>query len=62
MAKWECPTPEEEEIIKELGFTPKYCMVSRPGEDQLVILNLRDHRTDKRETYLLLPEKRNNPK
>ena len=62
MAKWECPTPEEEGIIKELGLIPAYCMVSHPGEDQLVVLNLRDHRIDKRETYIRFPEKRKNPK
>ena len=62
MSKWECPTKEEAKIIEEQGLVPEYCMVSHPGEDQLVILNMRDHRIDKRETYLLLPEKRKNPK
>ena len=62
MSKWECATPEEMKIIKEQRLIPAHCMVSHPGEDQLVILNLRDHRIDKRETYVLLPEKRKNPK
>ena len=62
VAKWECPTLEEAEIIKGLGMVPAHCMVSHPGEDQMVILNLRDHRIDKRETYILLPQKQKNPK
>lgn len=62
MAKWECPTPEEMEIIRAQGLNPAHCMVSRPGEDQLVILNMRDHRIDKREIYIRLPEKQKNPK
>ena len=62
MSKWECATAEEVEIIKAHGLDPAHCMVSHPGEDQMVILNMRDHRTDKREIYIRLPEKRNNPK
>lgn len=56
MAKWVCATPEEVEIIKEQGLNPAHCVVSHPGEDLLVILDLRDHRIDKRETYVRLPE------
>lgn len=62
MGKWECATAEEVEIIKAQGLDPAHCVVSRPGENQLVILNMRDHSIDKRETYIRLPEKRNNPK
>ena len=62
MAKWECPTPEEVEIIKEQGLNPAHCVISRPGEGQLVILNWQDHRTGDRETYVRLPEKKKNPK
>lgn len=62
MSKWECATAEEVEIIKAQGLDPAHCMVSHPGENQLVILNMRDHRIDKRETYIRLPEKRKNPK
>lgn len=62
MAKWECPTPEEVEIIKAQGLNPKHCMVSHPGEEQLVILNMRDHRIDQRETYIRLSKKGQNPK
>lgn len=62
MAKWEVPTPEEKEIIRCLGRIPEHCVVSRPGEDQLVVLDWRDHRTEKRETCVRLPEKRKNPK
>ena len=62
MARWEVATPEEVEIIKAQGLNPAHCMVSHPGEDQLVILNWRDHRIDKRETYVRLPEKHKNPK
>ena len=62
MARWECPTPEEVEIIKAQGLDPAHCTVSHPGENQLVILNWRDHRIDKRETYIRLPEKRKIPK
>lgn len=62
MSKWECPTPEEVEIINAQGIDSEHCMVFHPGEDQLVILNMRDHRIDKRETYIRLPEKRKNPK
>ena len=58
MAKWECATPEEMEIIKSQGMDPRHCVVSHPGENQLVILNWLDHRTEKRETYVRLPEKR----
>ena len=62
MAKWEVPTPEEAEIIRSLGLNPEHCAVSHPGEEQLVIVNWRDHRIDKREHYVRLPEKRKNPK
>ena len=62
MAKWEVPTQEEKEIIRGLGLIPEHCAVSRPGENQLVIVNWRDHRIDKRETYVRLPEKQKNPK
>lgn len=62
MAKWECPTPEEVEIIKAKGLDPSHCIVSRPGDNQLVILDWRDHRTEERETYVRLPEKYKNPK
>ena len=61
MAKWETATPEEKEIIRQQGLNPAHCAVSHPGEGQLVILNWRDHRYDKRETYVRLPEKRQNP-
>lgn len=62
MSKWECATAEEVEIIKAQGFDPAHCMVSHPGENQLVILNMRDRRIDKREVYIRLPEKHKNPK
>lgn len=62
VAKWEVPTPEEVKIIHSLGLIPEHCAVSHPGENQLVIVNWRDHRIDKRETYVRLPEKRENPK
>ena len=62
MAKWECPTPEEVEIIKAQGLNPEHCTVSRPGDGQLVILDWQDHRTELRETYVRLPEKCKNPK
>ena len=60
MARWECPTPEEVEIIKEIGMDPTHCAVGHPGENQLVILNWRDHRVENRETYIRLPEKHKN--
>lgn len=62
MAKWEVPTQEEMETIRSLGLNPEHCAVSHPGEEQLVIVNWRDHRIDKREHYVRLPEKRKNPK
>ena len=62
VAKWEVPTPEEREIIQGLGKNPDRCVVSHPGENQLVVLDWRDHRIDKRETYVRLPEKRKIPK
>ena len=62
MAKWEVPTQDEKEIIRSLGLNPEHCAVSHPGEEQLVIVNWRDHRIDKRETYIRLPEKQKNPK
>lgn len=62
MARWDVATPEEVEIIKSQGLDPMHCAVSHPGENQLVILNWLDHRTEKRETYVRLPEKRQNPK
>lgn len=62
VAKWEVPTLEEVEIIRSLGLNPEHCAVSRPGENQLVIVNWRDHRIDKREHYVRLPEKSKNPK
>lgn len=62
MAKWEVPTQEERKIIRSLGKNPDQCTVAHPGENQLVILDWKDHRTDKRETYMRLPEKCKNPK
>lgn len=62
MARWETPTEAEIQIIKENGLDPKSCAVSHPGDGQLVILNWKDHRVDKRETYIRLPERRKNPK
>lgn len=62
MAKWETATLEEAEIIRQQGLNPAYCAVCHPGEGQLVILNWRDHRYDKRETCVRLPEKQENPK
>lgn len=58
MAKWETATPEEAEIIRQQGLNPAHCVVSHPGDNQLVILNWRDRRVDKRETYVRLPENR----
>ena len=56
MAKWEVPTREEAEIIKAQGLDPTHCAVSHPGENQMVILDWKDHRTEMRETYVRLPE------
>lgn len=58
MGKWDVPTQEEKEIIQKLGIDPNHCAVSRPGEDQLVILNWKDRRYDQRETYIRMPERR----
>lgn len=62
MTKWECPTQEDMEIIKSTGLDPSHCAVAKPGENQLVILNWRNHSIENREIYVRLPEKRKNTK
>lgn len=61
MSKWECPTQEDIEVILANGIDPNHCAVSRPGENQLVILNWLEHRTEYREIYVRLPEKVKSP-
>ena len=51
MGKWDVPTQEEKEIIQKLGIDPNHCAVSRPGEDQLVILNKGQALRSKRNIY-----------
>lgn len=61
MARWETATEEEREIIRKCGKDPDHCAVSHPGENQLVILDWRDHRIEKREIYIRLQERSKNP-
>lgn len=58
MAKWEVPTLEEREVIRQNGRNPDQCAVSHPGEDQLIILDWKDHRIIEREVYVRLPPKK----